>query len=53
MESEAKNFVQEKVKAAIMQNPSMDQTTQQKVIQQATKEYQQQAMTKLIAKATK
>ena len=53
MESEAKNFVQEKVKAAIIQNPAMDQTTQQKITKQATKEYQQQAMTKLIAKATK
>lgn len=53
MQTAAKSFVQEKVKAAMMQNPSMDQTAQQKVIQQATAEYQQQAMKKLIAEATK
>ena len=53
MQTAAQSFVQEKVKAAMMQNPSMDQTAQQKVIQQATAEYQQQAMKKLIAEATK
>lgn len=53
MQTDAKSFVQEKVKAAMMQNPSMDQTAQQNVIQQATAEYQQQAMKKLIAEATK
>lgn len=31
----------------------MDQATQQKIIQQATKEYQQQSMAKLIAEVTK
>ncbi|OJG41442.1 hypothetical protein RV02_GL001029 [Enterococcus gilvus] len=53
MQNDAKLFVQEKVKTAMMQNPTMDQTTQQKIIQEATSEYQHQAMAKLIAKIEK
>lgn len=53
METEAKAYVQEQVKAAMMKNPKMDQTEQQKVIKQATAEYQQQAMAKMIAQAKK
>lgn len=53
MQTQAKAFVQEKVKAAMMQNPALDQTAQQKVIQQATAEYQQQAMAKLVAEVMK
>lgn len=53
MQNDAKKFVQEKIEAAMIQNPSMDQATQQKIIQQATKEYQQQSMAKLIAEVTK
>lgn len=53
MQNDAKLFVQEKVKTAMMQNPTMDQTTQQKIIQEATSEYQHQVMAKLIAKIEK
>lgn len=53
MEATAKTFVQEKVTAAMMQDPTMDQSAQQKIIQQATADYQQQAMQKLIAEAIK
>lgn len=53
MQSEAKTFVQNKVKAAIMQNPTMDQAAQQKIIQQATAVYQQQEMAKLVDEVTK
>lgn len=53
MQSEAKTFVQNKVKAAIMQNPTMDQAAQQKIIQQATIEYQQLALAKIVAEMTK
>jgi hypothetical protein len=53
MQNDAKLFVQEKVKTAMMQNPTMDQTTQQKIIQEATSEYQHQAMARLIAKIGK
>lgn len=53
MQNEAKSFVQQKVQAAMMQNPTMDQAAQQKVIQQATAEYQQQAMAKMIAEVKK
>ena len=53
METEAKAYVQEQVKAAMMKNPKMDQAEQQKVIKQATAEYQQQAMAKMIAQAKK
>lgn len=53
MQSEAKTFVQNKVKAAIMQNPTMDQAAQQKIIQQATIEYQQLALAKIVAEVTK
>lgn len=37
----------------MMKNPKMDQAEQQKVIKQATAEYQQQAMAKMIAQAKK
>ncbi|WP_253295918.1 hypothetical protein [Enterococcus raffinosus] len=53
MQSEAKTFVQNKVKAAMMQNPTMDQAAQQKIIQQATAVYQQQEMAKLVDEVTK
>ncbi|MDT2828663.1 MAG: DUF4811 domain-containing protein [Enterococcus viikkiensis] len=53
MQTAGKAFVQEKVKAAMMKNPTMDQAAQQKIIQQATAEYQQQAMAKIIAEVTK
>ncbi|MFR3686764.1 MAG: DUF4811 domain-containing protein, partial [Enterococcus sp.] len=53
MQSEAKTFVQNKVKAAMMQNPTMDQAAQQKIIQQATIEYQKLALAKIVAEVTK
>lgn len=49
METDAKSFVQAKVKKAMLQQPTMNQATQQKIIQQATVESQQQALAKLIA----
>lgn len=49
MEAEAKIFVQDQVQAAMVQDPTMDQAAQQKVIEQATTTYQEQAMAKLVA----
>lgn len=49
METEAKIFVQEQVQTAMMQDPTMDQAAQQKVIEQATATYQEQALAKMIA----
>lgn len=49
MEVEAKAFVQEQVQAAMVKDPTMDQTAQNKVIEQATATYQEQAIAKLIA----
>lgn len=48
-----KNKTSMEVTAAMMQDPTMDQSAQQKIIQQATTDYQQQAMQKLIAEAIK
>lgn len=53
MQTEAKSFVQDKVKEALMKNPTLNQSAQQKNIQQATADYQQQTIAKIIAKVTK
>ena len=53
MQTEAKSFVQDKVKEALMKNPTLNQAAQQKIIQQATADYQQQTIAKIIAKVTK
>ncbi|MEQ7032038.1 DUF4811 domain-containing protein [Enterococcus avium] len=53
MQTEAKSFVQDKVKEALMKNPTLNQAAQQKLIQQATADYQQQTIAKIIAKVTK
>ena len=53
MQTEAKSFVQDKVKEALMKNPTLNQAAQQKIIQQATADYQQQAIAKIVAEVTK
>lgn len=53
MESEAKTFVQEQVQAAVIQDPTMDQAAQQKIIEQATATYKAQALEKMIAEVKK
>lgn len=53
MQNEAKNYIHKKVEAALVQNPTMDQITQQRIIQDATQEYQKQAIVKLVSEATK
>lgn len=53
MENQAKAFVAEKVKAAMSQNPTLDDNAKQQVVQQATAEFQQQAMAKIVAEVTK
>lgn len=45
---QAKNFVQEKLASAMMQNPSLDQSSQQQITQQATAEFQKETMEKLV-----
>lgn len=53
METEAKAYVTEQVKQAMMKNPTMDDAAKQQVIQQATADFQKQAMAKIVAEVTK
>ena len=53
MKTEAKTFVQEKMQAALMADPTMDAAEQKAKISQFTAEYQKEAIAKLIEEAKK
>ncbi|NNU85524.1 DUF4811 domain-containing protein, partial [Geobacillus sp. BMUD] len=53
MKTEAQTFVQEKMQAALMADPTMDAAEQKAKISQFTAEYQKEAIAKLIEEAKK
>jgi hypothetical protein len=53
MKTEGQAFVQEKMQAALMADPTMDEAEQKAKVSQFTAEYQKEAMAKLIEEAKK
>ena len=51
MKTEAQTFVQEKMQAALMADPTMDAAEQKAKISQFTAEFQKEAIAKLIQEA--